>query len=133
MKTEESEHYRETRMKKLNDDSLLKEIKAGEADMSRYSVMLDAIHREESALAEGDSFVINAPYSHLVVDAIATSIAERRADIKCKFKHAAQAVWWHRTEAKRRGLLSPSGQAVPQSPRPRDDEDPEDDPEDDPA
>ena len=95
---------RETRM---TDDhkSILDKIKAGEADMGRYMTMLDDIKLEETALAEGDSFVINAGYSHLVHQAVADDIAERRAAVEWKFKRAAIAVWMYRTEANRRGLL----------------------------
>lgn len=95
---------RETRMTD-DDKSILDKIKAGEADMGRYMVMLDGIHLEETALAEGDSFVINAGYSHLVHQAVADDIAERRAAVEWKFKRAAIAVWMYRTEANRRGLL----------------------------
>ena len=77
----------------------------GEADMGRYMVMLDDIKLEEAALAEGDSVVINAPYSHLVNEAVRDDIAERRAAVEWKFKRAAIAVWMYRTEANRRGLL----------------------------
>ena len=95
---------RETRM---TDDhkSILDKIKAGEADMGRYMTMLDDIKLEETALAEGDSFVINAGYSHLVHQAVADDIAERRAAVEWKFKRAAISVWMYRTEANRRGLL----------------------------
>ena len=91
----------------MTDDhkSILDKIKAGEADMGRYMVMLDGIHLEETALAEGDSFVINAPYSHLVNEAVREDIAERRAAIEWKFKRAAISIWMYRTEANRRGLL----------------------------
>ena len=95
---------RETRMTD-NAKSILDKIKAGEADMGRYMNMLDDIKLEEAALAEGDSFIINAPYSHLVNQAVADDIAERRAAVEWKFKRAAIAVWMYRTEAKRRGLL----------------------------
>ena len=88
-----------------DDKSILDKIKAAEADMGRYMVMLDDIKLEEAALAEGDSFIINAPYSHLVNEAVADDIAERRAAIEWKFKRAAIAVWMYRTEANRRGLL----------------------------
>jgi hypothetical protein len=80
-------------------------IEKTEADMGRYMVMLDDIKLEEAALAEGDSFVINAPYSHLVNEAVRDDIAERRAAVEWKFKRAAIAVWMYRTEANRRGLL----------------------------
>lgn len=93
------------RMSNPDDKALFEKIKAGEADMSRYVVMLDAIHLEETALAEGDSFVINAHYSHLVNAAVRDDIAERRAVIEWKFKRAAISVWMYRTEANRRGLL----------------------------
>ena len=88
-----------------DDKNILEKIKAGEADMVRYMVMLDDIKLEEAALAEGDSFVINAPYSHLVNEAVRDDIAERRAAVEWKFKRAAIAVWMYRTEANRRGLL----------------------------
>jgi hypothetical protein len=88
-----------------DDKNILEKIKAGEADMGRYMVMLDDIKLEEAALAEGDSFVINAPYSHLVNEAVRDDIAERRAAVEWKFKRAAIAVWMYRTEANRRGLL----------------------------
>lgn len=88
-----------------DDKNILEKIKAGEADMGRYMVMLDDIKLEEAALAEGDSFVINAPYSHLVNEAVRDDIAERRAAVEWKFKRAAIAVWMYRIEAKRRGLL----------------------------
>jgi len=93
------------RMMTPDDKALFDKIKAGEADMSRYMTMLDGIQREETALAEGDSFVINAPYSHLVHEAVKDDIAERRAAIEWKFKRAAISVWLYRTEANRRGLL----------------------------
>ena len=88
-----------------DDKNILEKIKAGEADMGRYMVMLDDIKLEEAALAEGDSFVINAPYSHLVNEAVRDDIAERRTAVEWKFKRAAIAVWMYRTEANRRGLL----------------------------
>lgn len=88
-----------------DDKNILEKIKAAEADMGRYIVMLDGIHLEEAALAEGDSFVINAPYPHLVNEAVRDDIAERRAAIEWKFKRAAISVWMYRTEANRRGLL----------------------------
>ena len=88
-----------------DDKSILQKIAAAEADMGRYMVMLDDIKLEEAALAEGDSFIINAGYSHLVHQAVADDIAERRAAIEWKFKRAAIAVWMYRTEANRRGLL----------------------------
>ena len=92
-------------MSDQDNKSLLQKIKAGEADMGRYMVMLDDIKLEEAALAEGDSFVINAPYSHLVNEAVREDIAERRAAIEWKFKRAAISIWMYRTEANRRGLL----------------------------
>lgn len=88
-----------------DNKSVLAKIESGNGEMLRYMHMLEDLHREETALAEGDPWVINAPYSHLVIAAVRDSIAERRADIEWKFKQAAQAVWRYRVEAKRRGLL----------------------------
>ena len=86
------------------DKAVLYAIEAGKVEMSRFETMLDDINAEQAAFIE-DQWLSAMPYLHLVYEAIATSIAERRADIECKFKHAAQAVWMYRTEAKRRGLL----------------------------
>ena len=88
-----------------DNKSVLAKIESGSGEMLRYMHMLDDLHREETALAEGDPWVINAPYSQLVIDAVRANIAERRADIEWKFKQAAVAVWCLRNEAMRKGLL----------------------------
>ena len=110
-----------------DNKNILQKIAAGKVEMSRFETMLDDINAEQAAFIE-DQWLSAMPYTHLVNEAIANNIAERRAAIEWKFKSAAISVWCYLTEAKRMGLLSPSGQAVPQAPRPRDDEDPEDDP-----
>lgn len=90
---------------RMKDKNLLQKIEAGKAEMNRLMTWLDDLHLEESALAEGDPWVINAPYSQLVIDAVRANIAERRADIEWKFKQAAVSVWCLRNEAMRKGLL----------------------------
>ena len=92
-------------MSDQDSKSLMQKIAAGEVEIDRLTTWLDAIHLEETALAEGDPWVINAPYSQLVIDAVRENIAERRAAVEWKFKQAAVAVWCHRIEANRRGLL----------------------------
>jgi len=112
-----------------DNKNILQKIEAGKREMSKFETMLDDINAEQAAFID-DQWLSAMPYPQLVSEAIANNIAERRAAIEWKFKSAAISVWLYRTEAKRMGLLSPSGQAVPQAMRPRDDDDPEDDPED---
>ena len=87
-----------------DDKTVLSKIEAGKVEMSKFETMLDDINAEQAAFIE-DQWLSAMPYSHLVNEAIATNIAERRADIEWKFKFAVQAVWRYRVEAKRRGLL----------------------------
>lgn len=88
-----------------DNKSVLAKIESGNGEMLRYMHMLEDLHREETALAEGDPWVINAPYSQLVIDAVRENIAERRTAIEWKFKQAAVSVWCLRNEAMRKGLL----------------------------
>jgi hypothetical protein len=91
-------------MMNTDDKNLLQKIEAAKAEMSRIETMLDDITAEQAAFVDA-RWISAMPYVDLVIEAIATNMAERRSAIEWKYKNAAVSVWCHRIEAQRRGLL----------------------------
>ena len=87
-----------------DDKNLLQKIEAAKVEMSRFETMLDDINAENDAFLNA-RWLSALPYVDLVLEAIATNMAERRSAIEWKYKNAAVSVWCHRIEAQRRGLL----------------------------
>jgi len=87
-----------------DDKNILSKIEAAKAEMSRLETMLDDMKAEQAAFLDAQ-WLSAMPYVDLVLEAIATNMAERRSAIEWKYKNAAVSVWCHRIEAQRRGLL----------------------------